>query len=232
MSAVLDWSIASGFRSAGNPVHAVAKALPKQPDTKGHHEALPYKDVLDFVRKLRASNFGESIKLAFELLILTATRTSELLNAKWAEIDIDRAIWTIPVERMKAGRAHRVPLSNQAVAILHRAKELAARSKLVFPGRSSTKPLSNKVFLMALRRMGQKVTAHGFRSCFSDWAAERTNFPREVCEMALAHTIKNKAEAAYRRGDLFEKRAELMETWATYVCLELAEIDADRLERP
>jgi integrase len=154
---------------------------------------------------------------AFEFLILTATRTSEVLQAKWPEIDTEQAVWVIPAERMKAGRDHRVPLAGRCLEILARAQELAAGSDYVFPGRSARKPMSNMVFLMTLRRMNLKVTAHGFRSAFRDWAAERTNFPREVCEMSLAHTIKDKTEAAYRRGDLLDRRRLLMNAWGSYV---------------
>ena len=218
IGAVLDWASASGYRTCGNPVNAVAKALPRQPNRKGHYEALPYRQLPAFIEQLRASGVSELVKLAFELLILTGGRTGEVLKSEWREFDLERKVWTISSERMKAGRPHRVPLSPQANQILIHAKELSAGSIYVFPGRRGTRPLSDMVFLMALRRMDIKITAHGFRSCFSDWAAERTNFPREVCEMVLAHTIKNKVEAAYNRSDLFDKRAELMSIWADYVC--------------
>jgi integrase len=199
-------------------VNAVAKGLPRQPDRKGHHEALPYRQIPEFLVLLHASSVSEIVKLAFELLILTAGRTGEILKAEWNEFDLERRIWTIPGERMKAGRSHRVPLSARAIELLVHARNLGNGSAYVFPGRHRTRPLSDMVFLMALRRLGLSITAHGFRSSFSDWAAERTNFPREVCEMVLAHTIKSKVEAAYNRSDLFDKRAELMKTWADYVC--------------
>jgi integrase len=141
-----------------------------------------------------------------------------VLKSRWDEIDLDRAVWTIPAARMKAGREHRVPLGQQAVEILRRAKELAGNDELVFPGASPGRPMSNMVFLMALRRMQLGVTAHGFRSAFRDWAAEQTNFPREACEMALAHTIADKTEAAYRRADLFAKRRDLMIAWERFTC--------------
>lgn len=162
--------------------------------------------------------------MALEFLILTASRTNEVLGAEWPEIDLDKSVWTIAKDRMKAGREHRVPLSKRAVAILKRAKELAGGSFLVFPGRTIDKPMTNMVFLMLVRRMGLDFTVHGFRSAFRDWASERTNFSREVCEMALAHTIKSKAEAAYRRGDLLEKRRELMATWAKYIAATPADV--------
>ena len=136
-----------------------------------------------------------------------------MLEAQWSEVDFAEKVWTVPAERMKAGRQHRVPLAPRALEILYRAKEIGGGSEYVFPGRYGKRPLSNMVFLMTLRRMKLDVTAHGFRSTFRDWAAEQTNFPREVCEMALAHAVENKVEAAYRRGDLFEKRRELMTAW-------------------
>jgi integrase len=166
---------------------------------------------------LRASDVTETTRLAFEFLILTATRTSEVLGAKWDEIDIGSKTWTIPADRMKAKRLYKVPLADRALEILDRCKILAGDSEYIFPGRSAKKPLSNMVFLMALRRMGIESTAHGFRSAFRDWASERTNFPREVCEQALANTIKDKTEAAYRRGDLLDKRRELMAAWSSFL---------------
>jgi integrase len=215
---VLDWAIAAGFRTAGNPVGSVAKGLPRHSDRKKHHSALPFKEVPGFVQALRAhEGLSEQTKLAFELLILTATRTSELLNATWPEFDREGKVWTIPAGRMKAGLLHRVPLGDRACTIVARARELGAGSNYLFPGRSGTRPLSNMVFLMALRRINLTITAHGFRSAFRDWAAEQTSYPRDVCEMALAHTVRDKTEAAYRRGDLFEKRRELMRAWESYL---------------
>lgn len=224
LHAVFDWAKASGYRSGDNPVDGVEKGLPRRPDRVDHHAALPYLEAPAFLRDLRAAPSAEGAKLAFEFLILTATRTSEVLNATWAEIDTPAQLWTIPAERMKAGRAHRVPLSPRCVEILARAKELAGASAFIFPGRDAKTPLSNMVFLMILRRMGLAVTVHGFRSAFRDWASERTSFPNEVCEMALAHTIKDKAEAAYRRGDLLDKRRKLMTAWAAFAGSESGKI--------
>ena len=169
-----------------------------------------------FVARLHAADRGEVTKLAFEFLILTALRTSEVLGARWEEIDADAAIWTVPAIRMKMKRVHRVPLTPRALAILERAKLLANDSPYVFPGQKPMKPLSNMAFDMTLRRMAVPVTAHGFRSSFRDWAAEQTNYPHEVAEMALAHVVKNRVEAAYRRGDLLDKRRSLMATWAAF----------------
>jgi integrase len=213
---VLDWAKAAGFRVGDNPVVGVAKGLPKQGDRDDHHTALPYAQVPEFLSRLRVSDSSETMRLAFEFLILTASRTSEVLGARWSEVDLVERIWVVPGERMKAGRSHRVPLSERAVEILARAREIGGGSDYLFPGRGGAKPLSNMVFLMALRRMKLDITAHGFRSSFRDWAAEQTSFPREVCEMALAHVIENRVEAAYRRGDLFEKRCDLMKTWANF----------------
>jgi integrase len=213
---VLEWAKASGFRADANPVDGVSKALPKQSDLVEHHDALAYAELADFLPKLRAANAGESAKFALEFLILTATRTSEVLDAAWAEIDVDRKLWIIPAARMKARREHRIPLAPRCIEILAHAKELAAGSAYVFPGRSPDKPMSNMVFLMLLRRLRVAVTAHGFRSTFRDWARERTNFPRDICEAALAHGVRNETEAAYLRGDLLDKRRELMEAWAAF----------------
>lgn len=214
---VIDWAKASGYRSGDNPVEGASKGLPKQPERKTHFKALPYSDVPGFIERLRSSGQTNLGALAFEFMIMTAARTGEVLGAKWSEIDLDAKLWTIPGTRMKAGQEHRVPLSERCVAILRSAKDLAGGSHFVFPGANPNKPLSNMVFLMTLRRLKVEATAHGFRSAFRDWASEKTNFPRDVCEMALAHTIANKVEAAYRRGDLFEKRRDLMDAWASYV---------------
>ena len=219
---VLDWAKAAGFRAGENPVDGVSKGLPKQPDRKKHHAALPFDEIPSFIQRLRASDNTESSKLAFEFLILTATRTDEVLGLPWSEIAGD--VWTIPAERTKPKREHRVPLGPRCLEILRRARELPDGLSYVFPGQSRGKPLSNMVFLMALRRMNLqfKVTGHGFRSTFRDWASERTNFPGDVSEMALNHSIRDKTEAAYRRGDLFDKRRKLMVNWEQFVTSELS----------
>ena len=215
--AVFDWAKGTGHRAGDNPVDGLKLVLPSQNDRAEHHAALPYSELPAFMEALATSDAAESTKLAFELLIITAGRTNEVLGARWEEVDLSNATWTIPAVRMKARRAHRVPLTRRALDILKRAKELSADSVFAFPGRSTVRPLSNMVLLQVLRRMKMAVTAHGFRSSFRDWAAEKTNFPREICEMALAHAIKDKVEAAYQRGDLLEKRRELMEAWAAYI---------------
>lgn len=217
LETVLDWAAVRGLRQGDNPARwrgHLDKLLPARAKVKRveHHAALPYAEIGAFMAKLRTREGIGS--LALEFTILTAARTSEVLNATWGEIDRDAAAWTVPGARMKAGREHRVPLSPRALAIL---TELGGGGDMefVFPGNRAGKPLSNMVFLQLLKRMGYAdLTAHGFRSTFRDWAAEQTAFPREVAEAALAHVVADKVEAAYRRGDLFEKRRQLMEAWS------------------
>lgn len=226
---VLDWAKASGFRTGDNPVDGITKVLPRARKAQAHHAALPYAKVPSFLGALRASDAGLSSKLAFEFLVLTAARTSEVIGAHWDEIDLDAKTWTIPATRIKAGREHRVPLSERCLALIEEAKALGDGGPYVFPGRSPRTPLSNMVFLMLLRRMGHAdITAHGFRSTFRDWSAERTTFATAVCEAALAHVVKNKAEAAYFRSDLFDRRRELMNTWSKFATTELGDVIAIR----
>ena len=182
--------------------------------TRGHHVALPYDEVPTFMEELRARPAVAA--RALEFTILTACRTSEVLGATWDEIDVEKKFWTIPASRMKAAREHRVPLSLRCLEIVEAMRKKGARVALCSPVLSPRKPLSTMAMAMLLRRMKAEITVHGFRSSFRDWASETTGFPHEVCEMALAHTIANKAEAAYRRGDLFEKRRKLMEAWTGY----------------
>lgn len=215
LGTVFDWAKAAGYRQGDNPIEGVERGLPKQTAAKSHHAALAYAQVPGFIATLRAGDATMTVKLAFEFLILTAARTGEVLGATWDEIDFEEQTWTVPATRMKAKKAHRVPLCPRAVEILKQARAFGGQGP-IFPGRSAGKPLSNTAFLMVLRRLDLDVTAHGFRSAFRDWASEETNFPREVCEMALAHAVENRVEAAYRRGDLFEKRRQLMKAWGTY----------------
>jgi integrase len=227
IGSVLDWAAAAGHRAGENPVRLISRGLPRQVDRKQerHLAALPWIEVPPFIRALRESTSSEATRLALEFLVLTAARTSEVLGATWSEIDLEKGLWTIPGPRMKAGREHRVPLATRCVEILVRAKEIGGGSDFLFANRPAVnKPLSNGAFLPTLRAMGIQATVHGFRSAFSDWASERTNFPNEVREAALAHTIKNKVEAAYRRGDLLDKRRELMETWSAFVTGAVGEV--------
>jgi integrase len=216
---VLDAAKAQGLRSGENPARwrgHLDQLLPRrQRLARGHHAALPYAGVPAFMLDLQGRQATAAATL--ELTVLTAARSGETLLAKKTEFDIDRAVWTVPPARMKAGREHRVPLSRRALRIVKQAMADYPDSDFLFPGQKPGKPLSAMALEMMLRRMKVKdATVHGFRSSFRDWASECTNFSNEVCEAALAHVIKDKAEAAYRRGDLFEKRRKLMEAWAVY----------------
>jgi integrase len=221
IEAVLGWAAARGLRTGDNP--AVWKGrlqhqLPARSKVRRveHHAALPYQAIPAFIRTLKAQQ-GTAAR-ALELAVLTATRTSEVLNATWREIDLAAKAWAIPADRMKGGRDHRVPLSPQVLEVLAAVRPAEAElDDLVFPGAKPGRPLSNMAMLMVLRRMGHgNLTAHGFRSTFRDWGAEQTTYPGEVLEMALAHSVGNRVEAAYRRGDLFDRRRALMDAWATW----------------
>lgn len=219
IESVLDWATARGYRRGENPARwrgHLEKLLPARSKVKTveHHAALPYQELPTFMRAL-ADQGGVGAR-ALEFAILTAARTSEVIGATWDEIDLDAATWTIPKERMKAHRDHRVFLGDGALAVL-KAVEPFRTSQFVFPGGRTDKPLSNMAMLTTLKRMKRDdLTAHGFRSTFRDWAAETTDYASEVVEMALAHVVANKVEAAYRRGDLFEKRKRLMGDWSNF----------------
>src|SRR5271165_22316 len=219
IESVLDWAAARGYRQGENPARwrgHLENLLPKKSKVRRveHHAALPYPEIAAFIAELRRQE-GIAPR-ALEFAILTAARTGEVIGVTWAEIDLPGRLWTVPPERMKAGKEHRVPLSAAALAML-RAMAEAQIGNHVFPGARADRPLSQMAMLMLLRRMGRDdLTVHGFRSAFSDWCAEQTAFPSEVREMALAHTVGDKVEAAYRRGDLFEKRRQLAEAWARY----------------
>ena len=219
IEAVLDWATVRGYRKGENPARwrgHLDKLLPARSKVRKveHHPALPYDELADFVAALRSQ--GGIASRALEFLILTAARTGEVIDARWDEVDLGEKTWIVPAARMKAGREHRVPLSAATVTVLEQMSEIR-QSEFVFPGGRRGKPLSNMAMLAVLKRMERgDLTAHGFRSSFRDWAAERTNFPHEVAEMALAHTVGDKVEAAYRRGDLLQKRRQLMEAWARF----------------
>jgi integrase len=221
IEAVLDWATVRGYRQGDNPARwrgHLDKLLPARNKVRkiAHHSALPYAEMGRFVVCLREHE-GVGAR-ALEFLILTAMRTGEVIGARWDEFDLAEKLWTVPGARMKAGKEHRVPLSGRALAIIEGMKAQRVNDhEFVFPGARPRKPLSNMAMLKVLQRMGRKdLTAHGFRSSFRDWAAERTSFPHEVAEMALAHTVADKVEAAYRRGDLFQKRRQLMDAWAKH----------------
>ncbi len=219
IESVLDWATVRGYREGDNPARwrgHLDKLLPKPSKVSEvrHHPALPYTDIADFIRALRARD-GVAPK-AVEFLILTGTRVSEVVNAKWDEIDLPSRTWTIPADRMKSGRMHRVPLSDPAVQVIE-AMRAQRQNEYVFPGWRVGRPLTGAACLKLLRDMGYAdLTIHGFRSTFRDWAAEQTNYPREVAEAALAHVIEDKVEGAYRRGDLFERRTRMMAAWAKF----------------
>jgi integrase len=231
IESVLDWAKVRGYRDAENPARwrgHLDHLLPARSKVRKveHHAALPFGELPAFLATLRERE-GIAAR-ALEFTILTAARTGETLGANWAEIDLLDKTWTIPAERMKAGKEHRIPLSARALGIL---KEMQAHhagpDSSVFPGAKAGRPLSNMAMLVLLRRMKRAdITAHGFRSTFRDWAAERTTFQNHVVEMALAHTVADKVEAAYRRGDLLQKRRPLMDAWAAYCAKPAASGDA------
>ena len=215
IAAVMKWAIAQGHRPDNPAGEQVLQALPKNGFKRKHQPALPHGRVEGALKTIRATEAWPSTKLAFEFLVLTATRSGEVRLASWEEIDLEKAVWTIPGERMKANREHRVPLSGRALEVLREAGEFSSGHKLVFPSPRG-KPLSNATLSKLCRDNAIGAVPHGFRSSFRDWCGE-TGQPRDVAEQALAHVIKNKAEAAYARSDLFERRHNLMEAWAHYV---------------
>lgn len=219
IESVLDWATVRGFRTGENPARwrgHLDKLLPKRSKVRKveHHPALPYAEVAAFIGAVRARDSVAA--RALEFLILTAARTGEVIGARWDEFDLQAKVWTVPGDRMKAGRPHEVPLSPRALEIIKGMQALRL-GDYVFPGRRPRDPLSNMAMLALLKRMGRSdLTAHGFRSTFRDWAAEQTNHPGELAEMALAHIVSDKTEAAYRRGTMKEKRRQLMNEWARY----------------
>jgi integrase len=219
IESVLDWATVRKYRTGDNPARwtgHLEHVLPSKGKLAkvNHHAALPYAELPDFMRRLRERD-GVAAK-ALEFTVLTAARTNEVIGAKWDEIDLQAGTWTIPSDRMKGGREHTVPLSKRAVELL---RELPTEegNGHVFIGPTQGVGLSNMAMTAVLRRMGHgDITIHGMRSTFRDWAAERTNYPNHVVEMALAHAVGDKVEAAYRRGDLIQKRRQLAEAWAKY----------------
>lgn len=217
---VVSWATVQGYRQGENPARwrgHLDHLLPARSKVSKvqHHAALPYAEIGAFLADLRGR---EAIAArALEFCVLTATRTAETLGATWDEIDTAARVWIIPASRMKAGRDHRVPLADAALAVLDAVREHSGGAGFVFPGQRRGRPLSNMALLMQLRRLGRgDLTTHGFRSTFRDWISERTAYPREIAEAALAHAIELKVEAAYRRGDLFDKRRRLMGEWAEF----------------
>ena len=214
---VLDVARSKGFREGENPVTAIRDGgvLPKAKAKPKHHKAMDWRDVPGFYAALRTRSAMAAKALMFTCL--TGSRTGEVLGMRWEEVDFDAKLWTCPAVRMKTGEDHRVPLTDEMLAIIEPLK--AMESEYVFEGQKRHRPLSNMAMLMLLRRMNvEGVTVHGFRSTFRDWAAEAANVPREIAEMSLSHRIGSRVEQAYARSDLLEKRRVLMERWAKYVC--------------
>ncbi|NNU80411.1 integrase arm-type DNA-binding domain-containing protein [Halovulum dunhuangense] len=224
---VLKWAIAQGWRQ-DNPAESISQALPKHDRSKSHRKALPHQEVAACLAKVRASEAWIATKLALEFLVLTAARSGEVRGARWEEIEFSGgagdpgaslvAAWVLPAGRMKMKKAHRVPLSRRAMEVLRDAEALKDGSGLIFPSLSG-KPLSDMTLSKLVKQLGFDADVHGFRTSFRTWAQERTSFPREVAEAALAHKVGDAVEQAYARSDLFEKRRLMMEAWANYLQL-------------
>jgi integrase len=220
VESILGWATTSGYRQGDNPARwkgHLENLLPKRSKVARveHHPALPYAEIGTFMAALRQQQ--SVVARALEFLVLTATRSGEVIGARWDEISLAERMWIVPGERMKGGREHRVPLSDAALAVI---EQMAAirQSEFVFPGNKANRPIGNTAaFFKLLRQLNRgDLTARGFRSTFRDWCAERSNFPNEVCEMALAHAVGSKVEQAYRRGDMFQKRRQLADAWARF----------------
>ena len=215
LSTVFKWCVAKQWRVDDPADIAIAQALPSQKKKVAHRKSISYNEVADFLDTVSKSSAGLNTKLGIEFLILTATRSGEVRNARWDEVD--GSLWTIPAERMKAEVAHRIPLPSRCMEILASAKEISQGSGYIFEGTKPNKPLSENTFNKLMKELGLDVHAHGFRTSFRTWTQEKTNYPREIAEAALAHSLSDKAEAAYARSDLLEKRAEMMEAWAQFL---------------
>ena len=215
IGAIMKWAVAEGYREDNPAGDAIGAALPKNTTPQKHQRALPHDEVGAALRKVRGSKAWPTTKLAFEFLVLTAARSGEVRGARWEEIDLEGRTWTVPADRIKAGREHRVPLSRRALEVLAEVRKIADGSGLVFPSPRG-KVLSDMTLSKLIRELGIQAVPHGFRSSFRDWAAECSDAPREVCELALAHVNSDRVEAAYRRTDLFERRRDLMEAWSEY----------------
>lgn len=215
LSTVFKYCVAQQWRNDDPAGIAIVEALPSNKKKVMHRKSISYNDIACVVETVSASSAGVITKLGIEFLILTAARSGEVRNAEWGEIQ--GSLWTIPAERMKAGVTHRVPLSARCMEIVEEARKLSQGSKFIFEGTKLGKPLSENTFNKLMKELGLDVHVHGFRTSFRTWTQEKTNFPREIAEAALAHSLKDKAEAAYARSDLLEKRAEMMEAWAQFI---------------
>lgn len=216
IGAVMKWAVAQGYRQDNPAGEAIGAALPKNGGIQRHQRALPHGEVAGAIQAVRQSDATASVKLAFEFLVLTACRSGEVRLARWDEMNLEDGEWTIPADRMKNKRDHRVPLSTRAQEILEETRDHTVLSDLVFPSPSG-RALSDSTLSKLLRELAVRAVPHGFRSSFRDWAAECTDAPHAVMEAALAHVVKNKAEAAYARSDLFERRRALMNDWSNYL---------------
>ena len=215
---VIKWARAQGFYRGDDPVELAEQALPKVKASASHFRAVSYDELPSIIKRLRASKISLPTQLALEFLILTACRTTEVLGAQWNEIHLDDKLWVIPAVRMKSGKPHEVPLTERMTSVLRHAATLNVGGDFVFPSGISGRPLSNNTLRQALqKRLEVDATVHGMRSAFKDWAAETTNYANEVSEMALGHVISNKVEAAYRRGNLLNKRRQLMDDWSNFL---------------
>ena len=220
MRTIFRWAMAHGFMETNPAGEAIDGALPPMPKVKAHLRSLPYEEVGAALRTVDASRASMSARLCFRFLVLTAARSGEARGATWDEVDLESRVWRVPPERMKAGMEHRVPLSTQAIDVLHMAQPLRDESGLVFPSPHKRKSqMSDMTLTKVLRSVGlaERATVHGFRSSFKDWTLERTDTPWAISESALAHTLGNSTEQAYARSDLFERRRSLMQRWADYL---------------
>ena len=215
--AVMDRAVALGYIDFNPAGDAINGALTRMPRVRAHHRALPYQELPAALEAVRGSTGSPSVKLAFEILALTACRSGEVRGMTWDEVDLEKATWAVPATRMKAGKLHRVPLSLRALAILRESHSLNQGDGIVFPAPRSGGIISDMAFTQMLRRLGLDFVPHGLRSSFRDWAAEQTDAPHAVMETALAHTVGNATEAAYARSDLFDRRRDLMEAWSAFL---------------
>ena len=222
LSTVFKYCIAQQWRTDDPANIAIVEALPNPKRKVQHRKSISYNDVAGFIETVSKSSAGLSTKLGLEFLILTATRSGEARNARWNEIN--GSLWIIPEGRMKAGIEHRVPLSNRCMEILEEAQNINQGSDYIFEGTKPDKPLSENTFNKLMKELGLEVHAHGFRTSFRTWTQEKTHYPNEVAEAALAHSLRDKAGAAYARSDLLEKRAEMMEAWAQFISAKASDV--------
>jgi integrase len=215
---VIKWAKAQGFYEGEDPVELAEQALPRIKPSGEHFKSASYEELPQIVSQLQSSQVSLPTRLALEFLILSACRTTEVLEAHWSEINLDKRLWVIPAERMKASKPHEVPLTDRMIEILEVAGSIKLDNGLIFPSQINGKALSNNTLRLALqKRLKVDATVHGMRSAFKDWAAETTGYANEVSEMALGHAISSKVEAAYRRVNLLTKRKQMMSDWADYV---------------